>query len=115
VKPQKAGAAISPSCSLVSEKAVSKSPMMLARIAKLIAVTTRAMQEARKNGLLIDFTGGRRCKGILLLDTGQVVLSFLSSDTLAKRYREEKVRREREVRGLMGNPGGGMLAAQACL
>lgn len=77
----------------------------------------RMIQAARKKGLLIDFTGGRRCKGILLLDTGHVVLSFLSSDTLAKRYRDEKVRREREVRrGLSGNPtvGGGMLLAQAC-
>lgn len=80
------------------------------------APITRMIQVARDKGLLIDFTGGRRCKGILLLDTGHVVLSFLSSDTLAKRYREEWVRREREVRrGLSGNPtvGGGMLVAQA--
>ena len=76
----------------------------------------RLVQRARGKGILVDFTGGRKCKGILILDTGHVVLSFLSSDTLAKRYREEKIRREREVRrGLAGNPGGGMFAAQACL
>ena len=75
----------------------------------------RMVQGAKKKGLVMDFTAGRRCKGILLLDTGHIVLSFLSSDTLARRYREERARREREVRrSVPGNPGngGGVVVAQ---
>ena len=46
VNPQKAVPAIQPICSLVSENWVSRPPMMSPRIAKLIAVTTNAMQLA---------------------------------------------------------------------
>jgi len=54
------------------------------------APMTRLVSEARNKGLLVDFTAGRKCKGILILDSGHVILSSLSSDTLAKRVREAK-------------------------
>lgn len=54
---------------------------------------TRLMSQAREKGLLVDFTAGRRCKAILILDSGQVVLSSLTSDTIARRVREAKASR----------------------
>ena len=62
------------------------------------APMTRLVSDARNKGLLIDFTAGRKCKAILILDTGQAVLSALSSDTISRRVREAKVHGEREPR-----------------
>lgn len=45
----------------------------------------RAVQEARKQGTLIDATQGRRTKSVIFLDGGRIVLSGLSQDTLARR------------------------------
>ncbi len=43
------------------------------------APMTRPMSQAREKGLLVDFTAGRRCKAIVILDSGQVVLSSPAS------------------------------------
>ena len=61
------------------------------------APMTRLVNDARNKGLLIDFTAGRKCKSVLILDTGQVVLSALSSDTISRRVREAKVHGQREL------------------
>lgn len=45
----------------------------------------RAIQESRKQGQLIDATQGRRTKSVLFIDNGQMVISALSQETLAKR------------------------------
>lgn len=45
----------------------------------------RAVQEARKNGSLIDATQGRRSKSVLFIDDGRVLISGLAPETLAKR------------------------------
>jgi extracellular matrix regulatory protein A len=57
------------------------------------APMTRLVSQSRERGLLVDFTAGRRCKAILVLDSGQVVLSSLTSDTIARRVREAKASR----------------------
>jgi extracellular matrix regulatory protein A len=49
------------------------------------APVRRAVQEARKQGTLIDGTQGRRTKSVIFLDNGRIVLSGLSQDTLARR------------------------------
>ena len=54
------------------------------------APMTRLVSDAREKGFLVDFTAGRKCKAILILDSNHVVLSALSSDTLARRAREAK-------------------------
>jgi extracellular matrix regulatory protein A len=59
------------------------------------APITRLVNQAREKGLLVDFTAGRKCKAVIVLDSGQVVLSALTSDTLAKRVRDEKLGRLR--------------------
>ena len=45
----------------------------------------RAVQEARKEGCLIDATQGRKTKSVLFIDDGRLVVSGLGTDTLAKR------------------------------
>ena len=45
----------------------------------------RAIQEARKEGSLIDATQGRKTKSVLFTDDGRVVVSGLCTETLARR------------------------------
>lgn len=45
----------------------------------------RAVQEARREGDLIDATQGRKTKSVLFMDDGSVVISGLGPETLAKR------------------------------
>jgi len=49
----------------------------------------RAVQEARKQGNLIDATQGRKTKSVLFMDNGRLVISGLGPDTLAKRASAE--------------------------
>lgn len=60
------------------------------------APMTRLVNQAREKGLLVDFTAGRKCKAIIVLDSGHIVLSALTSDTLARRVRDEKILRLQE-------------------
>ncbi len=61
------------------------------------APMTRLVNQAKEKGLLVDFTAGRKCKAIIVLDSGHIVLSALTSDTLARRVRDEKLARLRGV------------------
>ena len=45
----------------------------------------RMVQSAKENGLAIDATSGRRTKSVLVLETGQIVLSALITETIVKR------------------------------
>ena len=54
---------------------------------------TRLVNESRSKGLLVDFTAGRRCKAIIVLDSRHVVLSALASDTIAKRVMDARTRK----------------------
>jgi regulator of extracellular matrix RemA (YlzA/DUF370 family) len=45
----------------------------------------RVIQEARKQGQLIDATQGRRTKSVVFMDNGQILISGLSQETLARR------------------------------
>ena len=47
--------------------------------------TRHMVQEVRSRGMLIDMTHGRRTKAVLMLDSGHIVLSALSPDTIAGR------------------------------
>ena len=64
------------------------------------APMTRLVSDAREKNFIVDFTAGRRCKAILILDSNHVVLSALSSDTIARRVREAKATR---LQGLVPN------------
>jgi len=45
----------------------------------------RAVQEARKDGTLVDATQGHKTKSVVFTDDGRLVLSGLGPETLAKR------------------------------
>ena len=45
----------------------------------------RAVQEARKEGNLIDATQGHKTKSVVFTDDGRLVVSGLGPETLAKR------------------------------
>lgn len=49
------------------------------------APTKRMVRDLRSKGMLIDMTGGRRTKAVIMLDSGHIVLSALSPDTIAGR------------------------------
>jgi regulator of extracellular matrix RemA (YlzA/DUF370 family) len=46
----------------------------------------RLRDEARKVGKLVDATHGRKCRAVLVCDSGHVILSAILSDTLCQRY-----------------------------
>ncbi len=52
------------------------------------APTKRTIQEGRNKGLLIDMTNGRRTKAVVITDSGHIVLSALTPETFAGRYRQ---------------------------
>jgi len=66
------------------------------------APTKRAVQEGRKNGLLIDMTNGRRTKAVIVADSGHIVLAALAPETIAGRIqsgRSKFVQDEEEGEG----------------
>ena len=48
----------------------------------------RMIQDARERGLLIDASFGRSTRAVLVMDSGNVILSALSPETLAERCEE---------------------------
>ena len=56
------------------------------------APTKRAVQEGKKNGMLIDMTNGRRTKAVLIADSGHIVLAALAPDTIAGRLQASQPR-----------------------
>ncbi|MCC8048151.1 MAG: DUF370 domain-containing protein [Oscillospiraceae bacterium] len=49
----------------------------------------RIIQDTRERGLLIDATYGRRTRAVIIMDSGHVILSALTPDTLAARAAEK--------------------------
>lgn len=58
---------------------------VVAIVSPISAPSKRMVQEARKNGLIIDMTNGRRTKAIIVLDTGCLVLAAIAPETVAGR------------------------------
>ena len=52
------------------------------------APSKRLVQEARGKGLLIDATGGKKTKSIFMMDSGHVVISAVSAETVIARAEE---------------------------
>lgn len=49
------------------------------------APSKRMIQEAKKNGAIIDMTNGRRTKAIIVTDSGHLVLSAIAPETIIGR------------------------------
>ena len=50
------------------------------------APVKRLVQNAKEQHLVIDATQGRRTKAVIVLESGQVVLSAVQPDTIARRF-----------------------------
>ena len=57
----------------------------------------RMAQEARERGVLIDATYGRRTKSVIILDNDHLVLSALTTETIAARAEGGQDSREEEA------------------
>ena len=53
------------------------------------APAKRMIQEAREKGKLIDASHGRKTRGVIVVDSGHVVLSALQPETVAGRVAQE--------------------------
>lgn len=72
---------------------------LLAIVAPESAPVRRLMRHAAERELTIDATCGHKTKAVLVLDTGAIVLSALSPETIANRVRNPRdARAEREPR-----------------
>jgi len=46
----------------------------------------RLRDEARKAGRLVDATHGRKCRAVLVCDSGHLILSAVQAETLCQRF-----------------------------
>lgn len=53
----------------------------------------RLAQEARERGNLVDASFGRKTQAVLIMDSGHVILSSLSPETLSGRFGESQEKR----------------------
>ena len=58
---------------------------VMAIISPESAPIKRMVQDARDKGLLIDATYGRKSRAVLVMDSGQIVLSAIQPETVAHR------------------------------
>ena len=64
---------------------------VMAIISPESAPIKRMVQDARDKGLLIDATYGRKTRAVLVMDSGQVVLSAIQPETVAHRLVQHDV------------------------
>lgn len=53
----------------------------------------RMIQDVRDKGLLVDASFGRSTRAVIIMDSGNVILSALTPETLAERF-DEKTKQE---------------------
>lgn len=54
----------------------------------------RMVQGAKSEGTLIDATQGRKTKAVIILETGQIVLSALQPETITRRFSLQSITEE---------------------
>ena len=64
---------------------------VMAIISPESAPIKRIVQDARDKGLLIDATYGRKTRAVLVMDSGQIVLSAIQPETVAHRLVQHDV------------------------
>ena len=64
---------------------------VMAIISPESAPIRRMVQDARDKGLLIDATYGRKTRAVLVMDSGQIVLSAIQPETVAHRLVQHDV------------------------
>lgn len=64
---------------------------LMAIISPESAPIKRMVQDARDKSLLIDATYGRKTRAVLVMDSGQIVLSAIQPETVAHRIVQQEV------------------------
>ena len=64
---------------------------VMAIISPESAPIKRMVKDARDKGLLIDATYGRKTRAVLVMDSGQIVLSAIQPETVAHRLVQHDV------------------------
>jgi len=64
---------------------------VMAIISPESAPIKRMVQDTRDKGLLIDATYGRKTRAVLVMDSGQIVLSAIQPETVAHRLVQHDV------------------------
>ena len=64
---------------------------VMAIISPESAPIKRMVQDARDKSLLIDATYGRKTRAVLVMDSGQIVLSAIQPETVAHRIVHQEV------------------------
>ena len=59
----------------------------------------RIVQEAKDNGNVIDATYGRKTRGVLIMDSGHVILSSIQPETVASRMDKDDKYTEDDMQG----------------
>ena len=59
----------------------------------------RIVQEAKDNGNVIDATYGRKSRGVLIMDSGHVILSSIQPETVASRMDKDDKDTEDDMQG----------------
>ncbi len=54
------------------------------------APTKRVIHEGKNKGLLIDMTNGRRTKAVIIADSGHIILTALTPETIAGRLQANR-------------------------
>ena len=60
-------------------------PIVSWQLSVLNAPVKRIVQESRDRGQLIDATYGRKTRAVLIMDTGQIILSAVQPETISHR------------------------------
>lgn len=61
---------------------------IVAMVSPESAPVRRVVQEARDQGMLIDATHGRRTRAVIVTDSGHIILSAVSPETVVSRLDE---------------------------
>ena len=59
----------------------------------------RIVQESKDNGNVIDATYGRKTRGVLIMDSGHVILSSIQPETVASRMDKDDKDTEDDMQG----------------
>ena len=68
---------------------VVNSSRIVAIVSPESAPIKRIVQEAKENGNAVDATCGRRTRGVLIMDSGHVIMSSVQPETILTRASKE--------------------------
>jgi len=66
------------------------SSRVVAVVSPLSSPIRRMKEESKSNGRLIDVTQGRKTRSIITMDSGYIILSALSPETISQRMNGEE-------------------------